>query len=149
VVHADPPVEHKAYLHRSGRTARAGKAGTVVTLMTDDQARDVHSLTKAAGVRPTTTRVDTVANPILVTLAPGRRVRSAPTTGPSVPASAPRSGAANGSRRRGPSSPRTSERSNAAPERSGAPRRNLATASTSAVGRGHSAARFSSRSRRG
>ena len=32
VVHADPPVEHKAYLHRSGRTARAGNSGTVVTL---------------------------------------------------------------------------------------------------------------------
>ena len=38
VVHADPPVEHKAYLHRSGRTARAGATGTVVTLMTDGQA---------------------------------------------------------------------------------------------------------------
>ncbi|HEX7716181.1 MAG TPA: DEAD/DEAH box helicase, partial [Marmoricola sp.] len=37
VVHADPPAEHKAYLHRSGRTARAGAAGTVVTLMTDQQ----------------------------------------------------------------------------------------------------------------
>ena len=37
VVHADPPVEHKAYLHRSGRTARAGAAGTVITLMTDEQ----------------------------------------------------------------------------------------------------------------
>ena len=37
VIHADPPVEHKAYLHRSGRTARAGAEGTVVTLMTDDQ----------------------------------------------------------------------------------------------------------------
>ena len=41
VIHADPPVEHKAYLHRSGRTARAGAAGTVVTLMTDEQVRDV------------------------------------------------------------------------------------------------------------
>ncbi len=41
VVHADPPSEHKAYLHRSGRTARAGAAGTVVTLMTSDQVRDV------------------------------------------------------------------------------------------------------------
>ena len=41
VVHADPPMEHKAYLHRSGRTARAGAAGTVITLMTDDQRRDV------------------------------------------------------------------------------------------------------------
>jgi superfamily II DNA/RNA helicase len=35
VIHADPPTEHKAYLHRSGRTARAGTSGTVVTLMTD------------------------------------------------------------------------------------------------------------------
>ena len=41
VVHADPPMEHKAYLHRSGRTARAGAAGTVITLMTDEQRRDV------------------------------------------------------------------------------------------------------------
>ena len=47
VVHADPPVEHKAYLHRSGRTARAGAAGTVITLMTDDQVRDVRTLDPA------------------------------------------------------------------------------------------------------
>ena len=57
VVHADPPVEHKAYLHRSGRTARAGAAGTVVTLMTDDQVRDVRDLTRKAGIKPTTTRI--------------------------------------------------------------------------------------------
>ena len=44
VVHADPPSEHKAYLHRSGRTARAGAAGTVITLMTEDQVRDVRDL---------------------------------------------------------------------------------------------------------
>ena len=43
VVHADPPTEHKAYLHRSGRTARAGAAGTVITLMTDEQVRDVRA----------------------------------------------------------------------------------------------------------
>ena len=46
VIHADPPVEHKAYLHRSGRTARAGAEGTVVTLMTDDQVADVRDLTR-------------------------------------------------------------------------------------------------------
>ena len=57
VVHADPPAEHKAYLHRSGRTARAGAAGTVITLMTDDQVRDVRDLTRAAGVKPTTTKL--------------------------------------------------------------------------------------------
>ena len=53
VVHADPPIEHKAYLHRSGRTARAGAAGTVITLMTDEQVRDVRALTRAAGIKPT------------------------------------------------------------------------------------------------
>ncbi len=56
VVHADPPVEHKAYLHRSGRTARAGAKGTVITLMTDEQVRDVRALTRAAGIKPTTTK---------------------------------------------------------------------------------------------
>jgi len=75
VVHADPPTEHKAYLHRSGRTARAGAAGTVVTLMTEDQVRDVRDLTRAAGIKPTTTRVASVADPILGELAPGERTR--------------------------------------------------------------------------
>ena len=74
VVHADPPVEHKAYLHRSGRTARAGARGTVVTLMTDDQVREVRSLTRAAGIKPTTTKLAGPTHPVLATLAPGERV---------------------------------------------------------------------------
>src|SRR3954464_4358870 len=74
VVHADPPVEHKAYLHRSGRTARAGARGTVITLMTADQLREVRSLTKAAGITPTTTRVQGLSDPVLTTVAPGDRV---------------------------------------------------------------------------
>ena len=74
VVHADPPAEHKAYLHRSGRTARAGAAGTVITLMTQDQVRDVRDLTRAAGIKPTITRVDGPRHPMLTTLAPGERV---------------------------------------------------------------------------
>ncbi len=74
VVHADPPVEHKAYLHRSGRTARAGAAGTVITLMTDDQVRDVRSLTRLAGIKATTTRINGASHPMLVQLAPGARV---------------------------------------------------------------------------
>lgn len=73
VVHADPPAEHKAYLHRSGRTARAGAAGTVITLMTDDQVRDVRDLTRAAGVKPTTTKLANVSHPVLQELAPGKR----------------------------------------------------------------------------
>ena len=74
VVHADPPVEHKAYLHRSGRTARAGAAGTVITLMTDDQVRDVRDLTRAAGIKPTTTKIHGATHPFLAQLAPGERV---------------------------------------------------------------------------
>ena len=72
VIHADPPVEHKAYLHRSGRTARAGAEGTVVTLMTDEQVRDVKDLTRKAGIKPTTTRVS-VGHELLGELAPGER----------------------------------------------------------------------------
>jgi superfamily II DNA/RNA helicase len=73
VIHADPPEEHKAYLHRSGRTARAGAAGTVVTLMTDKQRRSVRALTKSAGITPTTTKV-APHDPFLAELAPGERV---------------------------------------------------------------------------
>ena len=77
VIHADPPVEHKAYLHRSGRTARAGADGVVVTLMTDDQVRDVRDLTRLAGVSATTTRVHAM-HPLLAELAPGPRVPTSP-----------------------------------------------------------------------
>ncbi len=72
VIHADPPVEHKAYLHRSGRTARAGAQGTVVTLMTDDQVGDVRDLTRKAGIRATTTKIH-ATHPLLQELAPGER----------------------------------------------------------------------------
>ena len=74
VIHADPPVEHKAYLHRSGRTARAGARGTVVTLMTSDQVGDVRQLTRAAGIKARTTRFDGAGHPVLAELAPGERV---------------------------------------------------------------------------
>ncbi len=74
VVHADPPAEHKAYLHRSGRTARAGAAGTVITLMTDQQVKDVRDLTRAAKISPTTTKISGPSHPVLAQLAPGERV---------------------------------------------------------------------------
>lgn len=50
VVHVDPPAEHKAYLHRAGRTARAGTSGTVVTLVMDEQVKEVRELFRKAGV---------------------------------------------------------------------------------------------------
>ncbi len=77
VIHADPPTEHKAYLHRSGRTARAGAQGTVVTLMTDDQVVEVRALTRKADIRPTTTRLRP-GHPLLTELAPGERTFVAP-----------------------------------------------------------------------
>jgi hypothetical protein len=139
VVHADPPVEHKAYTHRSGRTARAGQDGTVVTLMTDDQVSDVRALTRAAGIKPTTTRVQGVDHPLLQTLAPGERVlvpgglAPAHTPEPQGPGrrssgSSPRNGGGNGAGgggrgRRGPGQPRRSEGQGSAPAgRSGGPR---------------------------
>ncbi len=90
VVHADPPAEHKAYLHRSGRTARAGNAGTVVTIMTSEQAHDVRLLTRAAGIAPTTTRIKGATHPVLVELAPGARVLSGPIEDAAPAASASR-----------------------------------------------------------
>ena len=52
VVHVDAPTDHKDYLHRSGRTARAGEAGAVVTLATTKQQKSVGGLTSRAGVTP-------------------------------------------------------------------------------------------------
>jgi len=52
VIHADPPAEHKAYLHRSGRTGRAGASGVAVTLQTPAQAADVRALMRKAHVVP-------------------------------------------------------------------------------------------------
>ena len=57
VVHVDPPAEHKAYLHRSGRTARAGASGTVVTLVLPEQRKDVQVLLKKARIKAEMERV--------------------------------------------------------------------------------------------
>ena len=50
VIHYDPPEDHKAYLHRSGRTARAGGSGLVVTLLLWDQELEVRRLQKRLGI---------------------------------------------------------------------------------------------------
>ena len=52
VIHADPPAEHKAYVHRSGRTARGGADGVVVTLQTRAQVRDVAAMMRKADITP-------------------------------------------------------------------------------------------------
>ncbi|WP_242587353.1 DEAD/DEAH box helicase [Streptomyces sp. MST-110588] len=57
VVNVDPPTEAKDYLHRGGRTARAGESGTVVTLVTPEQRRDMNRLMARAKITPGTARV--------------------------------------------------------------------------------------------
>ncbi|MFX0591751.1 DEAD/DEAH box helicase [Melissospora conviva] len=57
VVNVDPPTEAKDYLHRGGRTARAGESGTVVTLVLPEQRRDMARLMAAAGIRPESANV--------------------------------------------------------------------------------------------
>ncbi|MGW1953980.1 DEAD/DEAH box helicase [Streptomyces sp. NPDC001920] len=57
VVNVDPPSDHKDYLHRGGRTARAGESGSVVTLVTPDQRLGMSRLMTAAGITPRIARV--------------------------------------------------------------------------------------------
>ncbi len=53
VVHYDPPQDHKSYLHRSGRTARAGSDGIVVSLVRPDQELSMMSIQRELGLEPT------------------------------------------------------------------------------------------------
>ncbi|MDQ0793429.1 DEAD/DEAH box helicase [Streptomyces sp. B1I3] len=106
VVNVDPPTDHKDYLHRGGRTARAGESGSVVTLVTPNQRRDMVRLMSDAGIRPRTTQVhsgDEALNRITGAQAP---------SGIPVVITAPvverpkRSGASSRGRRRPSSAPR-------------------------------------------
>jgi superfamily II DNA/RNA helicase len=117
VVHVDPPAEHKAYLHRSGRTARAGAEGVVVTVATHEQSAEVRTLARQAGIRPT-----------VVTVVPGAqeiarlRGRRAPHVAPA--AVTPTATQTAAPRRSKPSSTRaTSASSRTTPASTGAPRR--------------------------
>jgi superfamily II DNA/RNA helicase len=75
VVHFDPPNDHKDYLHRSGRTARAGASGLVVTLAMREQLREIQRLHESAGVEPVRHHVE-AGHPV---------VREIATTGTPVP----------------------------------------------------------------
>jgi superfamily II DNA/RNA helicase len=57
VVNVDPPTDHKDYLHRGGRTARAGESGTVVTLVLPTQRRDMNRMMSAAAITPHTAHI--------------------------------------------------------------------------------------------
>ncbi|BCK55434.1 DEAD/DEAH box helicase [Nocardia wallacei] len=108
VVHVDPPAEHKAYLHRSGRTARAGSTGDVVTIVLPEQRKDMAALMRKAtiSVQPQRVTAESAAVAGLVgTVAPLVTAVPAPrqASGPTGPGRGPRGDGAAG-RRRGPAS---------------------------------------------
>lgn len=91
VVHVDPPTEHKAYLHRSGRTARAGAGGAVVTLALPEQQRDVATLARQAGIKPALVNVRPGSEEIADLTGPLAAYVAPPADAPEVPAARPES----------------------------------------------------------
>jgi superfamily II DNA/RNA helicase len=89
VVHVDPPADPKDYLHRAGRTARAGDSGTVVTMVTPPERRDVDRLTRLAGVRATSTEVYP-GDAELARITGARSPSGVPIIDPPKPAQSPR-----------------------------------------------------------
>lgn len=89
VVHYDAPAEHKAYLHRSGRTARAGAAGSVVTLATPETLGDVIAVQRKAGVEARHHRVESAPSPLTVASLSGA---GEPAPAAKAPAAGPRRG---------------------------------------------------------
>ncbi|HEY2442187.1 MAG TPA: DEAD/DEAH box helicase [Streptosporangiaceae bacterium] len=107
VIHADPPAEHKAYVHRSGRTARAGADGVVVTLHTPAQAGEVRTLMRradvvplTAAVRPGSALISSIAGAPAEYVAPPRQAAGQAASGPAARATG-RGAAAASARYRG------------------------------------------------
>jgi superfamily II DNA/RNA helicase len=107
VVNVDPPADHKDYLHRGGRTARAGASGSVVTLVLPDQHRDMARLMSAAGISAHTAEVHS-AGAELARITGAREPSGVPVT-IAVPEPAQRAGSASAggrNRRRRGAAPR-------------------------------------------
>ncbi|MET8082339.1 DEAD/DEAH box helicase [Streptomyces sp. NPDC005303] len=97
VVNVDPPTDHKDYLHRGGRTARAGESGSVVTLVTPGQRRGMQRLMVSAGITPQVAQVRSgeaelsritgaqapSGIPVVITAPPAERPRGASSSSPS------------------------------------------------------------------
>ncbi|WP_225850385.1 DEAD/DEAH box helicase [Streptomyces sp. HPF1205] len=97
VVNVDPPADHKDYLHRGGRTARAGAAGSVVTLVLPEQRRSVNKLMTDAGVTPRRTAVHS-ADEELARITGARAPSGVPVV-VAAPAAPARPGGGNGGKR--------------------------------------------------
>ncbi len=107
VIHFDPPEDHKAYIHRSGRTARAGETGLVVSLLLHDQVKAAKQMQKQLKLDETPVRINPSSLPGIVS------TMGLEPAAPFVPAPAARSG----SGRSGPGRPGRS--GHAGPGRSG------------------------------
>ncbi|MFZ4297128.1 DEAD/DEAH box helicase [Streptomyces cinereoruber] len=108
VVNVDPPMDHKDYLHRGGRTARAGESGSVFTLVLPDQKRDMGRLMSNAGISPRTAQIKS-SDEELAELTGAREPSGVPVvietpqpTPPRKPAGSGGSGSGGGRRRRRP-----------------------------------------------
>ena len=100
VVNVDPPNDHKDYLHRGGRTARAGESGTVVTLVLPSQRREMDRMMATAGIKPHSAPVrsgDAELSRITGACTPS----GIPVTLSSAAVPAPRNGGSGPGRRRG------------------------------------------------
>ncbi|MFG2719520.1 DEAD/DEAH box helicase [Streptomyces sp. NPDC048416] len=100
VVNVDPPTDHKDYLHRGGRTARAGESGSVVTLVLPDEKREMTKLMSFAGIRPRTAEIKSSSEELVQVT--GAREPSGVPVVIEVPAQPePKRAAASGGRSRG------------------------------------------------
>ncbi|CAA9383386.1 MAG: ATP-dependent RNA helicase [uncultured Propionibacteriaceae bacterium] len=155
VVHVDPPTEHKAYLHRSGRTARAGAEGIVVTIGTPSQASDVRTLMRQAAIKPAQHAV-APGDPVISRVSGPPAAFVQPTPVQAASSGSARSGEpgqrreAGGGRRRGGSGGRTrpsTPSSSSAPSNTGGRRQGPGEQARTGSSRG--AAEFSAGRRRG
>ncbi|HUS62678.1 MAG TPA: DEAD/DEAH box helicase [Acidimicrobiales bacterium] len=99
VIHFDPPADHKDYVHRSGRTGRAGLTGTVVTLVGDEHRAAVKTLQRSLGMEQ---RVETPEGYALVTRVKRAVPPRAPATSVAGRGGAPRARSGGVSRNAGP-----------------------------------------------
>ena len=100
VVHVDLPQDHKDYLHRSGRTARAGESGTVVTLSSSKNQRAVSGLLSRAGVTPKFHDVRPLDEKLMV-ITGAQEPSGVPYVPPVMERKAPAGGSRSGGSRRG------------------------------------------------
>ncbi|MCX5208793.1 DEAD/DEAH box helicase [Kitasatospora sp. NBC_00240] len=122
VVNLDPPNDHKDYLHRGGRTARAGESGTVVTLVLPNQRREMARMMTTAAITPVTTRV-TAGDEELARITGARVPTGIPTVIAHPVVERPRRSPSTGRGRRGRPAGATGETRATAGSRGRAPRR--------------------------